>query len=237
MFCEKCGNNCLDTQRFCNKCGAQLPVTPSAPVHEAPIPVPAPIVEPPAPEAFAFAPAPAQEAPAPIPAPVVETPAPIPTPAPAPKTAVHQRAPLPMLTYLEPQKKASLGIGKWLCVLLLSFLPLLVSYLLIFIDGTGAFDRIIINGGTSTLAIVLLAVIGAALVTQITFLMVYAFGKKHDPTVRNYALAFIIIAVAITVVLALADIGMQTFADTKPFEFVTSYVSPVGFVYVLFMSL
>ena len=197
MICEKCGNNCLDTQRFCNKCGAQLPLAADTPAADTPIPT---------------------------------------VDAPVQKTSARRRDPLSMLTYLEPQENGNPnpGIGKWLCVLLLSFLPLFVTYLFVLINGIGGFDGIITSGGSSALAIILLAVIAAALGVQIAFLVKWAFGKKSSDAIRNYSLAFIIIAVAVTAILALIDVGMQTFANTSAFEFIASYIFPIGFVYALF---
>ncbi len=225
MFCSNCGNNCNPEHKFCNNCGALI--TP---------PVAAPAVEPVAPAVEPVAPVVEPVAPVVEPvAPVVEPVAP----------AVEPVAPVVEPSYYpisEPpvccEKK--LGLGAWIYRLAISFLPLIVTYFIIFLDSTGMFSSMVNSeSGVKTLATVLLCVIGASIVFQLGSLIFWAVSKKKGTASRDWALCFIIVMVGIILLATLVSIGMSIFHDgyTKWCSFLDSAWVPFRYVHMLLLSI
>lgn len=150
--------------------------------------------------------------------------------------AEPKKRPESILTYLGPQTPKTVGIGKWALRIIVSFLPVIVTYFLTMLLETGLYDKIIGiigDGSVKPLVIVLLGLIAVSVVIQVVSLIAWASKGKGDATARNWALGFIIVAIAVTVLLILADVGMVIFADTKFLQFTSSYLSPVSFIRTL----
>ena len=266
MFCTKCGNKCDDGQRFCNNCGAPLETAPAAdaPVaevvfetHEA-VTADAGALENAAENAAeeiaeTVAEAPVIEVPDAAPQseqPVLTEPAAEPLPAyqpPVYQPPQPESAPPSTFPSAPPYKKG--GVGKWIGRVVLSCLPLLLTYLALLVSGIiwpGSLlptnPNLVLSSyapEARTIAIVILAVICASVLVQIICLAVWALRKKGDPALRDWAVAFTIAAIAVIVVAILLSLGMMLFNDRYPrlFSFLESYVSPVRYISLLFSAL
>ena len=141
------------------------------------------------------------------------------------------------------------GVGKWIVRIVISCLPLLLTYLALFVSG-------IIWPGTllptnpnpvlsswapeaKTIAMVVLIVIGVSVLTQIICLAVWALRRKGDPALRDWAVAFIVVALAVVVAAILFSLGMMLFNDNYPrlFSFLENYVAPVRYISLLISML
>lgn len=140
-----------------------------------------------------------------------------------------------------PLKKKS-GVAKWLVRIVISCLPLLVTYMMILINGTGLFNKMASSyEGFKTLSIILLAIIGISIIVQISALLTWALRKKGDPATRDWAVGFIIAAIAVIVVISLFALGYILFTDmnVKPgfFETIGSFMPSVSFIRGLILVL
>ena len=265
MFCPKCGNQCEDGQRFCNDCGAPLDAAPAAdePVAEEPVTEETaaaaeeavgevseaaaaageaveetpefeqPPVEQPTPEQPVFV--------SPFEQPEYRQPAPqYQPPAFQPQETLGQFPEIPPV----PLKKKS-GVGRWIVRIVISCLPLLLTYLALFVSGIiwpGSLLPTNPNPVLSswapearTIAIVILAVICASVLLQIICLAVWALRKKGDPALRDWAVGFTVVALAVVVAAILFSLGMMLFNDNYPrlFSFLEGYVAPVRYIGLL----
>ena len=261
MFCTKCGNQCEDGQRFCNNCGAQLEVAPAAdgPVAEAPfIEEPAAetaaeevaeevsgAVEEAAEEAAEAAEEAAMDEPVslqpPFAAPEAEQPY---SGYPVYQPPMQQEYSAPAAAAPVTLKKKS-GVGKWIARIVIACLPLLLTYLALFVSGIiwpGSLlptnPNLILSSWAPearTIAIVILAVICASVLLQIICLAVWALRKKGDPALRDWAVGFTVVALAVVVAAILFSLGMMLFNDNYPrlFSFLEGYVAPVRYIGLL----
>ncbi len=209
-------------------------------------PVATPVVEP-----VIESPAPAVEPVAtPVVEPVIESPAPAVEPVATP--VVEPVVESPIATYIAPQPAIEnytdtiipsenccdkkVGIGGWIVRIVISFLPILVTYFLMFLDSTGMFSSMVSTySGTKTLAIIFLSLIGAATVFQIVMLLIWALSKKNSSTSRDWARGFIIVAFAVATVAVLASLGMSLFHDAFPKW--DSFLMTVSSPYTFFKSI
>ncbi len=265
MFCTKCGNQCEDGQRFCNNCGAQLEAAPAAEesVAEAPV-IEEPVIEEPAAEAVeetaeevsetveetAEEAAEAAEETAmdepvsgqpPFAAPEAEQPY---SGYPVYQPPIRQEYSAPADAAPVTLKKKS-GVGKWIARIVISCLPLLLTYLALFVSGIiwpGSLlpmnPNLVLSSWAPearTIAIVILAVICASVLLQIICLAVWALRKKGDPALRDWAVGFTVVALAVVVAAILFSLGMMLFNDNYPrlFSFLEGYVAPVRYIGLL----
>ena len=250
MFCPECGTQCGDEQRFCNNCGAQLgnvaeavpeafeevredsPVTEDAATET-------PAVEAPAADAPVFAAPVAEQPPVQEQQPVFQPPV---------QPAEHEFAPPPP-GFMPPPPLKKCGVGKWIARIVISCLPLLVTYLALFISGVIWPNRMLptvqptYTSGyapeAKTIATAILIAIGVSALIQIICLVVWALRKKGDPALRDWAVGFIIVALAVAVAALLFSLGMMLFNDSYPrlFSFLEDYVAPVRYIGLLFSAL
>lgn len=153
----------------------------------------------------------------------------------------YQPAPQYAPPFMPPMPPKKSGVGKWLCRIIISCLPLLVTYLMMFISGTGLFGEIAKSASSAkTLCIILLAIIGVSIIVQIACLLAWALSKKKDPATRDWAFGFIIAAIAVIVVSVLFVLGFVLFTkDYKP-DFINvmgEYFPPIAFIRNLFSML
>lgn len=260
MFCTKCGNQCEDGQRFCNNCGAPLEAAPAAdePVAEAPfIEEPAAetaaeevaeevsgTVEEIAEEAAEAAEETAMDEPVseqpPFAAPEAEQPY---SGYPVYQPPMQQEYSAPAAAPVTLKKKS--GVGKWIARIVISCLPLLLTYLALFVSGIiwpGSLlptnPNLVLSSWAPearTIAIVILAVICASVLLQIICLAVWALRKKGDPALRDWAVGFTVVALAVVVAAVLFSLGMMLFNDNYPrlFSFLEGYVAPVRYIGLL----
>ncbi|MBO4934060.1 MAG: zinc ribbon domain-containing protein [Clostridia bacterium] len=260
MFCTKCGNQCEDGQRFCNNCGAQLEAAPAAeePVAEAPV-IEEPVIEEPAAEAVEetaeevsgaveeaaeAAKETAMDEPVslqpPFAAPEAEQPY---SGYPVYQPPMQQEYSAPAAAPVTLKKKS--GVGKWIARIVISCLPLLLTYLALFVSGIiwpGSLlpmnPNLVLSSWAPearTIAIVILAVICASVLLQIICLAVWALRKKGDPALRDWAVGFTVVALAVVVAAILFSLGMMLFNDNYPrlFSFLEGYVAPVRYIGLL----
>ena len=239
MFCPECGTQCDDEQLFCINCGARFGTAAEAVGAAAEAcapeaedaPVEAPVFDAPAAEAPDFdAPAPAHE-----PAPPFE-PGSVPPPPPP-----GCMPPPP------PFKKC--GVVRWIGRIAISLLPILVTYLALFISGVIWPNTLLPTAQPAymsgyapeakTIATAILIVIGVSALVQIVCIAVWALRRKGEPALRDWAVGFTVVALAVAVAAILFSLGMMLFNDNYPrlFSFLESYVAPVRYIGLLISML
>ena len=237
MLCKICGSRCEDGQRFCSSCGTPLEKADAAaePVTEAAAGAAGEPVE-------TFGPA-------------FDG-----TPEAAVETADNASAfDLTLMPAVQPLSDApqdqytealpaplynKCGVGSWIRRVVISFLPVLLTYLALFVSGiiwpgsllpsnrSGIAD---FSSDAKTVATVILIAIGLSVLVQIVCLAVWAVRKNGDPALRDWAVGFIIVALAVIVAALLFSLGMMLFNDNYPrlFSFLEAYVAPVRYIGIL----
>ena len=225
MFCTKCGTLCTDEQRYCDNCGSLLELQ-AAPAAEAPAAEEAIIEEPVAEEPVVEEPVAVEPvAVEPLVQPPVQQPAP---------PARQQSAPAFAPVAPPAPAKGQSGAVKWMVRVLISVLPLLVTYLLVFLVQTGMFGAVENDFSVvdRTMSIVFLSIIGASVIAQVTMLIIWACGK--DKAAHDWAQGFTIIALVVIVFAVLFSIGMHLFSaryyDKDIFAFLTYNLKPVDLI-------